>query len=444
MTTTNTNNQLDAILESAKRHGAQQTEVFHVAHEETPVKFESNRLKELNSRQTSGVAVRVIANGRIGFASSTRPGDVEDVVLAALDTAPFGPEAEFDFPGPSEAPTVAVFDAKTQSVAVDDMIGLGQTLIDAVVAAEPEIKCDGSVRKAIGEQTIANSNGGRFTSRGTMFSAGIYGTLIRGTDMLFVGEGDAAVSPKLDNDMIRNTILEQLERARRHATCRTADMPVIFTSSGFASAILGPLTMAFNGRLVHQGQSPLVGELGQEKYDTRIGLHDDATLDMRPSSRPFDDEGVASRRIPLIERGVVTSFMYDLQTAGLAKTQSTASAGRALTSQPTISPSSLLFAAGETTFADMVRGIKEGIVVEELMGAGQGNVMGGDFSGNVLLGYKIENGEIVGRVKDTIVAGNVHEALRSVLAIGSEVRWVGGSVYAPPLLFERLAVSSNS
>jgi PmbA protein len=441
--TTNTTNQLDAILDAAKRHGAQQTEVFHVVNEETPVKFESNRLKELNSRQTSGVAIRVVANGRIGFASSTRPGDIEDVVLAALDTAPFGPEATFDFPGPGEAPDVAVFDAATVSVAVDDMIGLGQSLIDAVVAAESDIKCDGSVRKAVGEVTVANSNGGRFTSRGTMFSAGIYGTLIRGTDMLFVGEGDASVSPKIDTEMIRTTILEQLDYARRHATCRTADMPVIFTSSGVASAILGPLTMAFNGRLVHQGQSPLVGQLGEAKYDTRISLHDDATLDMRPSSRPFDDEGVPSRQVPLIERGVVSCFMYDLQTAGLAKTESTASAGRSLTSQPTISTSSLVFTAGDTAFADMVRGIKEGLVVEELMGAGQGNVMGGDFSGNVLLGYKIENGEIVGRVKDTIVAGNVHEALRNVLAIGSEARWVGGSVYTPPILFERLAVSSK-
>ena len=145
----------------------------------------------------------------------------------------------------------------------------------------------------------------------------IYGTLIRGTDMLFVGEGDASVSPVLDTDMIRTTILQQLEFARRHATCRTADMPVIITASGVASAILGPLTMAFNGRLVHQGQSPLVGQLGEQKYDPRLQLHDDPTLDMRPSSRPFDDEGVPSRKIPLIERGVITSFMYDLQTAGL-------------------------------------------------------------------------------------------------------------------------------
>jgi PmbA protein len=102
-----------------------------------------------------------------------------------------------------------------------------------------------------------------------------------------------------------------------------------------------------------------------------------------------------------------------------------------------------LIEAGDTKFDDMVRSVREGIVVDELMGAGQGNVMAGDFSGNVLLGYKIENGEIVGRVKDTIVSGNVHEALGAIGAIGSEARWVGGTACTPPILFERLTVSAK-
>ena len=71
-------------------------------------------------------------------------------------------------------------------------------------------------------------------------------------------------------------------------------------------------------------------------------------------------------------------------------------------------------------------------------------MLGGDFSGNVLLGYKIEGGEIVGRVKDAIVAGNVHEALKRIVAIGSEARWVGGTMLTPPIWFERLTVSAKS
>jgi PmbA protein len=315
------------ILEAAKKAGAQQAEAYQVSNEEMPVRFEANRLKELNSRHTSGVAIRVIANGRIGFASSTRPGDVDDLVQAAMETAPFGPEAHLDFPKQTEAPGVDVYDAATEAISVDDLVDVGQSLIDAVVAVQPDILCDASVRRATGEVTLANSEGARYTYKSTMLSVGVYGTLIRGTDMLFVGDGDATCSPQIDVKAIQASVVGQLENARKTATCRTAEMPVIFTSIGVAEALLGPIVMAFSGRLIHQGQSPLAGLLGEEKYDRRISLSDDSTLAMRPASRPFDDEGVASRLIPLIDRGVVRSFMYDLQTAGLAKAQSTGSAG---------------------------------------------------------------------------------------------------------------------
>jgi len=433
----------EPILTAARAAGAQQAEVFAVETEETPVRFETNRLKEINARQTSGAALRVIVDGRIGFASSTKPGDVEDLAAAAVETAPFGPEAHLDFPRDGEARAVEVFDTAVESLPVDDMIEAGQSLIDAVRRVEPDIICDAFVRRGASTVTIANSNGGHFTYRATGYSAWVNGTLIRGTDMLFVGDGDASCRPDLDFKTVEASVVSQLENSRRTAEVRTAELPVIFTPLGVASALIGPLAMAFSGRLVHQSQSPLVGALGLAKYDTRLSLWDDATLHYRPGARPFDDEGVPSRRIPLIEKGIVRSFLYDLQTAGLAKAESTASAERSLASQPSISTSCLIVEEGDTAFADMVRGVKEGLVVEELMGAGQGNVMGGDFSGNVLLGYKIEGGEITGRVKDTLVAGNVHEALSRLIAIGSEPRWVGGSLRTPALWFERLTVSAK-
>jgi len=432
------------LLDAARRLGASQAEVYAVESEETPVRFEANRLKELNSRHSSGVAVRVIVDGRIGFASSTRPGDIEDVARAAVETAPFGPEAHLAFPSNGAAPDVDVFDPATQDLSVDSMIETGQALVDAARGVEPELLCDASVRRAVATATIANSNGGHFTYRGTSFMAWLHGTLVRGTDMLFVGDGDASCGTTLAIDTIKASVERQIEHARRTAEVRTAEMPVIFTPIGVAEALAMPLTVAFSGRAVHQGQSPLVGALGKQMYDTRLTVTDDPLLAGRVASRPFDDEGVASQRLPLIANGVVTSFMYDLQTAGLAKAASTGAAQRSLAAQPAISTSNLVIETGDTTFEEMVKGIDEGLVVEELMGAGQGNVMGGDFSGNVLLGYKIEGGEIVGRVKDAIVAGNVHEALKRVVAIGSEARWVGGTMLTPPIWFERLTVSAKS
>ncbi|HZP26843.1 MAG TPA: metallopeptidase TldD-related protein, partial [Dehalococcoidia bacterium] len=257
------------------------------------------------------------------------------------------------------------------------------------------------------------------------------------------GDGDVSCRPISDYSVIEQTVATQLERCKQMATVHTGEMPVIFTPDGVASAFAMPLRLAFSGRMVYQGQSPLAGRLGQSAYHARFDLADDATLPYRPASRSCDDEGVPSRRIPLIEDGVVRNFLYDLQTAGLAGAESTGSGERSLSSQPAISTSSLLVREGNASFDEMVADVKEGLVVEWLMGAGQGNIMGGDFSGNVLLGYKIERGRIVGRVKDTVVSGNTHEALRDLAGIGSEGRWANGSLFTPALYCSRLSVSSK-
>ncbi len=435
--------EIDSILTAAKRAGAQQAEVYSVRTEETPVRFEANRLKEVSSRETSGAALRVIVNGRIGFASSTRPDDVAELVEAAVETAPFGPEARLDFPSNGEAAEVDVFDTDVESMPVDTMIETGRSLIDDVLQVETQLLCDAYVRRAVATVTVANSNGGLFAYRGSGYSAWLHGTLIKGTDMLFVGDGDASCGSQLDLAAARASIAGQLERSRGMAAVRTAEMPVIFTPLGVAGALTMPLVMAFSGRMVHQGQSPLVGKLGEQLYEKSLSLWDDATLGTRAGSRPFDDEGVPSRRTALIENGVVRNFLYDLQTAGIAGTSSTGNGERSLAAQPSISTANLVLSTGSSRFDEMVSDVREGLVVEELMGAGQGNVLGGDFSGNVLLGYKIENGEIVGRVKDVIVAGNVHEALARV-TLGSEGRWVGGTLFTPPLMFERLSVSAKA
>ena len=77
------------------------------------------------------------------------------------------------------------------------------------------------------------------------------------------------------------------------------------------------------------------------------------------------------------------------------------------------------------------------------MGAEQGNILGGDFSGNVLLGYKIESGKIVGRVKDTMVSGNIYQVLKQIAAIVSEPRWVDGFINTPHLYCSSLSVEAK-
>jgi PmbA protein len=103
----------------------------------------------------------------------------------------------------------------------------------------------------------------------------------------------------------------------------------------------------------------------------------------------------------------------------------------------------LLVSEGDTSLEEMIADMSEGLIVEALLGAGQGNVLGGDFNANVLLGYKVQDGKVVGRVKNTMVSGNVYKALSNLVAIGSEGRWMRGGLYAPPIALADISVSAN-
>ena len=433
---------MESILAQAKKV-AEEAEVFMVTAEETPVQFEANRLKHIQSKQSTSVALRIIRQGRIGYSASTRIDDSQDLVSMAVETAQFGMPARFEFPSPAFYPEIEVLDPDVDSVSIDDMIKLGEELITPVTGHTPDILCEAQVTKSLVSVHIINSRGGQANYTASGFGLGVEGSLIRDTDMLFVGESQSSCHPLPDARAIAEVVLRQLELAKNQASVPSGSLPVIFTPRGVASALVSPLMAAFNGKIVLQGASPIGNKIGQSVFDEKLSLWDDPTIAYRPGSRPCDDEGVPSQRTPLIKEGVVTSFLYDLQTAALAHTQSTGNGGRSRGGLPAPSPSAFIIAPGSTTLEEMVGDIKEGLVIEQLMGAGQGNILGGDFSGNVLLGYRVESGKIVGRVKDTMVSGNVYQVLKQIIAIGSEPEWVGGLLQTPHLYCSGLSVVSR-
>jgi PmbA protein len=433
---------VEDILAQAKQV-ADEAEVFMVSSEETPVHFEANRLKHIQSKQSSYVALRIIIKGRVGFAISTELSDRQNLLDAATETAEFGMKAEFELPPKTLYPSIEVFDPAVESLAFEEMVKLGSELINIVVRHTPEILCDAEVHKGTISTRIINSRGGELSYRQTFFSLGIQGQLIRGTDMLFVGESQSSCHLLSNTQAVADVVLRQLDLAREQAPTPNKPLPVIFTPNGVASALILPLMTAFNGKVVLEGASPIGKIRGEQVFDKRLSLYDDPTVAYRPQSRPADDEGTPSQRTPLIEQGRIVSFIFDLQTAALANQKSTGNGGRASGGLPSPTPSAFIITPASTDFKEMVSDVKEGLVIEHLMGAEQGNILSGDFSGNVLLGYRIESGKIVGRVKDTMVSGNVYQLLRDITAIGSDAKWVGSSLYTPSIYCPQLSVASK-
>jgi PmbA protein len=432
---------VEEILAKAKK-AAEAAEVFLLSSEETPLQFEANRLKSIQTKQSTHLALRIIKEGRLGYATTTEPTDGQGLVESAVETARFGMPAKFELPSTTTYPKVDVLDPAVESTPIEKMSQLGDELIAIITDHTPDIICEATVEKETISLKLINSQGGQASYKKSVFALGVMGSLIRDTDMLFVGEVQSSCNPLTQPKDIARVVLNQLELAKNQASAPTRELPVVFTPRGVASAFIPSLMMAFNGKTVLEGASPIGDKLDKKVFDQKISLWDDPTIAYRPNSRPCDDEGVASQRTPLIEQGKVASFLYDLQTAALASTKSTGSGSRG-GRLPVPSASTLVIAPDKTSFDDMVSDIREGLVIEQLMGAEQGNILGGDFSGNVLLGYKVESGKIVGRVKNTMVSGNVYQALREVTAIGSQAEWVGGLVSTPPIYCPRLSVASK-
>ena len=146
-------------LEKAKRH-AEQAEVYRVQRRETPVSFEANRLKMLETKESSGMALRIVRGGRIGFSATNDGADVDGLVERAVELADFGAAAKFDLPGPETYAGVPVYDAKIEDVSIEEMVQTGQTMIDALREQHDDLVCEAGVTRAVGAVEIANSNGG--------------------------------------------------------------------------------------------------------------------------------------------------------------------------------------------------------------------------------------------------------------------------------------------
>ena len=358
---------LESLLERAAKVSGQ-AEVYHVQHRDEPVLFEANRLKLIETRQSSGVALRIIKDGRIGFSSATGSRDGDSLITNALEIAPFGPEAKLSFPPHHVFPPVEVYDPRTESLPLDDMIEMGQSAIDRLREADTELLCDASVSRGVTTMTVLNSNGGSASYTKSVFSVFLHGNIVKDDDMLFVWDGKSSCSPILDLSEIVQTIRQQLEISRKIVPAPVGQVPVVFTPRGVAGALLGPLLAGFNGKTVLQGASPLVGKLGEQLLDEGLSLWDEPTLPYAPGSRMCDDEGTATRKLALIDRGVVTSYVYDLQTAAQAGTESTGSAHRGLSTLPAPGTSVVVVSEGDTSYQDMIKDIKDGLVVENLLG----------------------------------------------------------------------------
>jgi PmbA protein len=219
----------------------------------------------------------------------------------------------------------------------------------------------------------------------------------------------------------------------------TRSVPVVWDKQ-MARTLVRQIAGAASGSALYRGQTFLAGLEGQQIASPLLTIVDDATLPGGLGSRPFDAEGVATRRTPIVESGVFRGFLFDTYTANRTGHASTGNANGGLGSMTGVGSSNLLLLPGPHSYDAIVGSVKDGLYLTELMGFGV-NLTTGDVSQGAA-GFWIEDGAIAYPVSEINIAGNLKEMLLGIEMVGDDSEFLG-SIAAPTLKMREVMVSGT-
>ncbi|GEM_PF-104638 len=404
------------ILENVVNRGIKEAEVFYLDNFHEEVVFENNTLKTVKKSQSSGAALRMVKDGRMGFVSSTNLADTDKLLDNAEAITKYSEPKEFGFAKKVNYNDVNVKNDKIWDIPDEKMIEDGYTAVEAIKKYDTEILTNIKFLRERQRVKLENTNGVDAAYDKDILSIALTGNLTEGTNLLQCYSMENGLREDYDICQLAEKTIEKIKLSRNNCSFQQGKKAVIFTPKFLGEALI-TLQAGLSGISASRGISPLCNKLGERIFDERVTVIDDGTMEGGCGSTPFDDEGVSAQRTVLIENGILKSYIHSLKSAeklGQAPTgnsfkRSTIAYSKEIELIPQPSLTNMIMKPGNTKFEDMVADIKDGIIIDYLMGIFANNLMNGDFSGNIGMGYVIKDGKIVGRVKDAIINVNIYE-----------------------------------
>jgi PmbA protein len=438
------------VVEIARKRGASAAEATVSEGDEFSVTVRMGEVETLKESGSRGVGVRVLFGRHTGssYTSDLTPEGLERMVSQAVDLAKITTEDPFaGLPDPADLGALPT----DLQLYYEDVAALdAATKIDQARLAE-KVALDFDPR-------ISNSEGGSFGSylARTAFanSSGFSGSYKTSTCSLSVvavaRDGDRMERDHWYSSARSAARLESPEEIGRIAAQRvlrrlnprkvpTQKAAVVFDPR-MARSLAGHVFEAVNGVAVYRKESFLHDKLGEKVASDRITIIDDATIPGLFGSSPFDDEGVPTRRTPIIEKGVLKNFLLNTYTARKLGARTTGSASRGITGNASVGHGNLYLESGAVSVAELLKQAGTGLYVTELMGFGV-NAVTGDYSRGAT-GLWIENGELAYPVSEVTIAGNLKDMLLSIEVLANDLEF-RSSVASPTLLIPKMTISGQ-
>lgn len=437
------------IVSRARALGADEADAFVLSGIESTVSVRRGELEKLIEAGSRSVSIRVIRETRTAVCNTSdlTPRALEDLVATAVELAKISEPDEYaGLPAKEDLATdfgsaLALYDESVESLSVDEMKDIVLRAEQAAFDHDSRItNSEGAEFSAErGQLVLANSLGfcGTYPYTGASFSVAVIAD-------------DADGKKRNDYWFTAERMLHRLESPEdvgRRAAARTVrklgatkvptrEATVVWDPT-MAGRLARMVLAAASGEALFKRATFLVGLEGEEIASPLVSIIDDATLAGRLATKPFDGEGVRTRRNPVVEAGRFQRFLYDSYYARRMGTRTTGNAGRAGDSI-TVTGNNLVFEVGATPPGDIVAGVDDGLYLTDLMGHSVNSVTGDISLGAA--GMWIENGELTYPVTEINVSGNLKQMMRDVDAVGDDLLWVAGAA-TPTVRVARMTIS---
>jgi PmbA protein len=433
---------------------ADQAEIYSLESGHVSVNFRNGVLRTMDESQDAGFCLRIIKDGRIAQVTTSNMDKAMDTVDQAMELVPFGQTVGFSFPRPADLPDLETPPSLSRDF--DVLVDQSQVIINKIKAYDSSLMANAGSSAETINVTLMNSNGVDIRYQRHTQSVAAYAVLAEEGNILTTYRYDMGQVPCKNPESLADNVIHLMSIGRKNVPFTGGALPIVFTPLAMAD-IFAAFGSGINGSAVAKGMSPLTGRIGEQLMNEKITIEDHALYPMASGTQIIDDEGVPCRRNYLIQNGVLKNYLLDLNSASKLDMQPTGNGfrytalikSRSYAAAPSPAFTNLVLPAGENSCDDILKSAGRMLLIDQLTGVLLGNLINGDWSGNIEYGILYENGRPVGRIKNAMTGGNFYSMFKNAYVESSREReWVSGfgggagSSYFPYILFDGLNVSA--
>lgn len=415
----------------ARASNGEQIEAYVGRGGETAIRVYEGTVEHFVSARSEGVGIRVIKDGRTGFAyaGTLDATAVVEVLAEARDNVQFGTADEYAGLAEPDGVTPVpqkFWDDELEHFLTTDKISLTKELEQLTLGMDPRIRVEESnYDDGWSETAVATTTGIRESGRGNSCYVSV-ATLADDGDETQTGYGFSVGDSPKEFDL-KKAAREAADRATRllGATKPPSKRVTVVLDPYVTAQFLGVISSTLNGESVSKGRSFFADRLGDQVADARITLIDDPTNPLAYTATDIDGEGLAARRNVLIENGVLKKFVHSSYSARRMKTVSTGNAVRGgFAGSPGVGCIAMQLTPGTTSQNELIAEVEDGVWVQMVQGLHSGvNPISGDFSTGAS-GLLISNGQVGAPVREFTIASTLQRMLLDVVALGNDVDWL--------------------